>query len=121
LDEVKRVFKPEFLNRVDDIIVFRSLTKEDLERIVELEIREVETRLKEQSITISLDKAAKDFLIERGFDKTFGARPLKRTIQRFLEDPLAEDIIKGNFKKGGNVLVTAKADHLEFNLEPVKR
>jgi ATP-dependent Clp protease ATP-binding subunit ClpC len=121
LDEVKKVFKPEFLNRVDDIIVFRSLTKEDLERIVELEIKEVESRLKEQNITIVLDRTAKDFLIERGFDKTFGARPLKRTIQRFLEDPLAEDIIKGNFKKGGNLNVTAKVDHLEFNLEPVRK
>jgi ATP-dependent Clp protease ATP-binding subunit ClpC len=106
---------------VDDIIVFRSLTKEDLERIVELEIKEVESRLKEQNITIVLDRTAKDFLIERGFDKTFGARPLKRTIQRFLEDPLAEDIIKGNFKKGGNLNVTAKVDHLEFNLEPVRK
>jgi len=114
LDEVKKVFKPEFLNRVDDIIVFRSLTKEDLEHIVELEIKDVESRLKEQNIKISLDKGAIDFLIEKGFDKNFGARPLKRTIQRFLEDPLAEDIIKGNFKKGGNVKATAKVDHLEF-------
>ena len=115
LDEVKKVFKPEFLNRVDDIIVFRSLTKEDLERIVGLEIKDVESRLKEQNIKIELDKAAIDFLIEKGFDKNFGARPLKRTIQRFLEDPLAEDIIKGSFgKKGGKVKVTGKVDHLEF-------
>jgi len=116
LEEVKKTFKPEFLNRVDDIIVFRSLTKEDLEKIVTLEIKEVEGRLKEQNITIELTKEAKDFLIEKGFDKTFGARPLKRTIQRFLEDPLAEEIIKGNFKKGGKVVATAKADHLEFRL-----
>ena len=115
LDDVKRTFKPEFLNRVDDIIVFRSLTKEDLEKIVELEIKDVESRLKEQDIKIDLTKEAKDLLIEKGFDKTFGARPLKRTIQRFLEDPLAEEIIKGTFKKGGKVQVTAKVDHLEFN------
>ncbi|MCX5686260.1 MAG: AAA family ATPase, partial [Candidatus Omnitrophica bacterium] len=124
LEEVKKTFKPEFLNRVDDIIVFRSLTKEDLERIVSLEIKDVESRLKDQNIKIELDKSAIDFLIEKGFDKNFGARPLKRIIQRFLEDPLAEDIIKGNFsatgrsasggKKGGNVKVTAKVDHLEF-------
>jgi len=114
LDEVKKTFKPEFLNRVDDIIVFRSLTKEDLGRIVELEIRDVESRLKEQNIKIELTQEAKDFLIDKGFDKNFGARPLKRTIQRFLEDPLAEDIIKGTFKKGGNVKVTAKVDCLEF-------
>jgi len=126
LDEVKKTFKPEFLNRVDDIIVFRSLTKEDLEKIVEFEIREVEARIKDQNIKIELTKDAKDFLIEKGFDKTFGARPLKRTIQRFLEDPLAEEIIKGTFsatniggsasggKKVSKVKVTSKVDHLEF-------
>lgn len=114
LEEVKKVFKPEFLNRVDDTIVFRPLTRDDLEHIVELEIKEVESRLKDQKILIELTKEAKDFLIERGFDKIFGARPLKRTIQRFLEDPLAEEIIKGNYKNGANVKVAAKADHLEF-------
>jgi ATP-dependent Clp protease ATP-binding subunit ClpC len=116
LDEVKKTFKPEFLNRVDDIIVFRSLTKEDLEKIVSLEIKDVESRLHDQNIKIELTKEAKDFLIDKGFDKTFGARPLKRTIQRFLEDPLAEEIIKGTFKKGGKVSVTARADHLEFKM-----
>lgn len=114
LEEVKKVFKPEFLNRVDDTIVFRPLTRDDLEHIVEIEIKEVESRLKDQKILIELTKEAKDFLIERGFDKIFGARPLKRTIQRFLEDPLAEEIIKGNYKNGANVKVAAKADHLEF-------
>jgi len=115
LEEVKKVFKPEFLNRVDDTIVFRPLTRDDLEHIVEIEIKEVESRLKDQKILIELAKEAKDFLIERGFDKIFGARPLKRTIQRFLEDPLAEEIIKGNYKNGANVKVAAKADHLEFS------
>ena len=114
MDEIKRVFKPEFLNRVDDIIVFRSLTKDELEHIVELEIKEVEQRLKEQNMKIELTKEAKDFLIDKGFDKSFGARPLKRTIQRFLENPLAEEIIKGSFKSGSKVIVTAKVDHLEF-------
>jgi ATP-dependent Clp protease ATP-binding subunit ClpC len=116
LDEVKKAFKPEFLNRVDDIIVFRSLTKEDLERIIEIEIRDVESRLKEQNIKIELTREARDFLIEKGFDRHFGARPLKRTIQRFLEDPLAEEIIRGTFKKGGTVRAIAKVDHLEFGL-----
>ncbi|MDD3905968.1 MAG: ATP-dependent Clp protease ATP-binding subunit [Candidatus Omnitrophica bacterium] len=116
LDEVKKTFKPEFINRVDDIIVFRALTKEDLEHIVEIEVRDVESRLKEQNIKIELTKEAEDFLIEKGFDKSFGARPLKRTIQRFLEDPLAEEIIRGTYKKGGTVKVAVKGDHLEFNL-----
>ncbi len=117
MDEVKRTFKPEFLNRVDDIIVFRSLTKEDLEKIVELEIKEVGSRLKEQNIRIELSQDAKDFLIDKGFDKAFGARPLKRTIQRYLEDPLAEEIIKGTYKKGGKVVAVAKTDHLEFTMQ----
>ena len=115
LDEVKKAFKPEFLNRVDDIIVFRSLTKEDLFRIVELEIKDVESRLKDQNIEIELTQEAKEFLIEKGFDRNFGARPLKRTIQRFLEDPMAEEIIRGTFKKGGKVKISAKVDHLLFN------
>jgi ATP-dependent Clp protease ATP-binding subunit ClpC len=116
LDEVKKAFKPEFLNRVDDIIVFRSLTKEDLMHIVELEVKDVESRLKEQNIKLELSQDAKEFLMEKGFDKQFGARPLKRTIQRFLEDPLAEEIIKGTFKKGGKIKVAAKTDHLDFKM-----
>lgn len=116
LDEVKRVFKPEFLNRVDDIIVFRKLTKDDLQKIVDIEIGEVQERLTEQDISIKLTPAAKEFLIEKGFDPIFGARPLKRTIQRFLENPLSEEIIKGSFKKGGTVNIDAKVDHLTFEL-----
>ncbi|MDD5439734.1 MAG: ATP-dependent Clp protease ATP-binding subunit, partial [Candidatus Omnitrophica bacterium] len=116
LEEIKRVFKPEFLNRVDDIIVFRSLTKEDLSRIIEIEVKEVSARLKEQNIEITLNEEAKNFLIEKGFDKVFGARPLKRTIQRFLEDPLAQDIIAGKLKPGTKIRVEAKPDRLEFVL-----
>ena len=114
LDEVKKTFKPEFLNRVDDTIVFRKLTKEDLQKIVELEIDEVQKRIHDQDISIKLNKEAKTFLIEKGFDPIFGARPLKRTIQRFLEDPLSEEIIAGKFKKGGIVKIGAKTDHLVF-------
>ena len=114
LEDVKKVFKPEFLNRIDDIVVFRSLTKEDLQKIVNLETQEVWGRLKDQDIMLELTAKAKDFLIEKGFDKTFGARPLKRVIQRFLEDPLAEEIISGRLKGGGLVKVTAKSDCLDF-------
>jgi len=114
LDEVKKTFKPEFLNRVDDIIVFRKLTKEDLHKIVDLEINEVQKRLQDQNIVIKLNKAAKEFLIEKGFDPIFGARPLKRTIQRFIEDPLSEEIIGGKLKKGGTLNVDAKVDRLVF-------
>ncbi|MCX5716650.1 MAG: ATP-dependent Clp protease ATP-binding subunit [Candidatus Omnitrophica bacterium] len=120
LDEVKRVFKPEFLNRVDDIVVFRSLTKEDLCRIIDIEIAELEKRLHDQEVALELTKEAKEFLIERGFDHVFGARPLKRTMQRFLEDPLAEDIISGRIKKGSFVKVTSKVDHLVFEQADAK-
>jgi ATP-dependent Clp protease ATP-binding subunit ClpC len=114
LDEVKRTFKPEFLNRVDDVIVFRKLTKEDLRMIVDLEIKDVQKRLHEQDIKLELTEGAKTFLMEKGFDPVFGARPLKRTIQRFLEDPMSEEIIAGKFKKGGTVKIDAKADRLVF-------
>ncbi|MCM8824057.1 MAG: ATP-dependent Clp protease ATP-binding subunit [Candidatus Omnitrophica bacterium] len=98
LEEVKKTFKPEFLNRIDEIIVFRPLNKEDLVTIVDIEIKEVNKRLREQGLEVELTPQAKEFFIERGFDPVFGARPLKRIIQRFLEDPLSEEIIKGGFK-----------------------
>lgn len=114
LEEVKRTFKPEFLNRIDDIIVFRQLVKEDLERIIDIEIGFVANRLKEQNIKLEVSKEAKDFLIEKGFDPVFGARPLKRTIQRFLEDPLAQEIISKKFKEGSSVKVSCKNQELIF-------
>ncbi|MBN2097155.1 MAG: ATP-dependent Clp protease ATP-binding subunit [Candidatus Omnitrophica bacterium] len=114
LDEVKRTFKPEFLNRIDDINVFHPLTKEDLYRIVDIEVAEVQKRLAEQEITLELDKPAKEFLIEKGFNPVFGARPLKRTIQRYLEDPLSEEIISKKYKEKRKVKVTSKKDELVF-------
>ncbi|OGX40143.1 MAG: hypothetical protein A2984_03500 [Omnitrophica WOR_2 bacterium RIFCSPLOWO2_01_FULL_41_12] len=114
LEEVKRTFKPEFLNRIDDIIVFRQLVKEDLQRIIDIEIGFVTQRLKEQNITLEVTQEAKDFLIEKGFDPVFGARPLKRTIQRFLEDPLASEIISKKFKEGTKVNAVLKNQELIF-------
>ncbi|MCP4649151.1 MAG: ATP-dependent Clp protease ATP-binding subunit [PVC group bacterium] len=99
MDEVKKVFKPEFVNRVDDLIVFRPLTKNDLYKIIEIEMKEVQAQLSEQEITIELDQDAKDMLITKGFDQLYGARPLKRTIQRYLENSLAEAIISGKVDK----------------------
>ena len=116
LDETKKVFRPEFLNRVDDIIVFHPLTRQDLEQIIHIELKEVMDRLKDKRIELVLTEEVLKFLIDQGYDPVFGARPLKRTIQRFLEDPMAEEIIKGTFKKGGNVKVSAKVDHLVFDL-----
>jgi ATP-dependent Clp protease ATP-binding subunit ClpC len=114
LEEVKRTFKPEFLNRIDDIIVFRPLVKEDLGIIIDIEIGYVVERLKEQDITLEVNQEAKDFLIEKGFDPVFGARPLKRTIQRFLEDLLASEIISKRFKEGSKVKVLRKNEELVF-------
>ena len=120
LEEVKKTFKPEFLNRVDDVIVFRSLNKGDLEHIVEIEIKEVMDRLKEKNITIQIDKSAKEFLIEKGFDKVFGARPLKRTIQRYMENPLAEELIAGTFTDGNIIKVTREKGKEELKFEKGK-
>jgi ATP-dependent Clp protease ATP-binding subunit ClpC len=114
LEEVKHTFKPEFLNRIDDIIVFRQLAKEDLVSIIDIEIGYVVGRLKDQNISLEVTQEAKDLLIEKGFDPVFGARPLKRTIQRFLEDPLAEEIISKKFKEGSKIKVTRKNQELIF-------
>ena len=113
-DEMKRTFKPEFLNRVDDTIVFRQLLKDDLMKIVDIELSYVQERLKEQNTTFELDKEAKELLIEKGFDPVYGARPLKRTIQRYLEDPLAQAIIARNIKEGECIKITRKNDELVF-------
>jgi len=114
MEEVKRTFKPEFLNRLDDIIVFRPLVKEDLQRIVDIEVQQVIKRLREQGISLEVSAEAKEFLIERGFDPVFGARPLKRTIQRFLEDPLASEIISRKLNDGANIKVKLGKDELLF-------
>src|SRR5437773_6278845 len=89
LEETKRVFKPEFLNRLDEIIVFHSLTKSDLLKIVDLEVNKVKRRLKLKEIEIVLDELAHEFVINKGYDPTHGARPMRRAVERYLEDPLA--------------------------------
>ncbi|MBI4706309.1 MAG: ATP-dependent Clp protease ATP-binding subunit [Candidatus Omnitrophica bacterium] len=114
LEEVKRTFKPEFINRIDDIIVFRPLLKEDLQRIINIEIGYVIERLRDQKIEMEVTQEAKDFLIEKGFDPVFGARPLKRTIQRFLEDPLSSEIISKRFTEGSKIKIVRKNEELVF-------
>src|SRR5262249_23987901 len=93
MEEVKHAFKPEFINRVDDIITFQRLSRENLEQIVDLEIAAFAKRLEDKGIEIHLDPKAKEFLINKGFDTAYGARPLKRTVQKYLEDPIAEELI----------------------------
>ncbi|HXI50918.1 MAG TPA: ATP-dependent Clp protease ATP-binding subunit [Candidatus Saccharimonadales bacterium] len=115
MDEAKRQFRPEFLNRLDDIIVFRSLTKPDLIQILELEIHKVTERLKGKKLVLDLDESAKDFLVEKGYDPTYGARPMRRSVERYLEDPLAEEILKGHLHEGEPIRVTVRENKLVFS------
>jgi ATP-dependent Clp protease ATP-binding subunit ClpC len=115
MDEAKRIFKPEFLNRLDDVIVFRSLTKPDLLEILDLEVAKVVERLKGKQIELVLDQSAKDFLVEKGYDPTYGARPMRRAVERFLEDPLAEEILKGNLHPNEPITVSLGDGKLVFN------
>ena len=114
LDETKRVFKPEFLNRLTEIVIFKPLSKENMVKIVDLELSKVEKRLKNQDIHINVDTPAKEFLIENGYDEKYGARPLRRAVERHLEDPLAEAILRGEVKPGDPINVTLDGDKLVF-------
>lgn len=116
MDETKRVFKPEFLNRLDEIIVFRTLEKPDLLRIVDLEVEKVKARLRIKEIEIALDIPAHDFVIEKGYDPTYGARPMRRAVERYLEDPLAEELLRGSVKAGDLVEVTVADGKLVFRV-----
>jgi ATP-dependent Clp protease ATP-binding subunit ClpC len=121
LDETKRVFKPEFLNRLDEITVFHSLTKENLLQIVDLEVEKVKARLKAKEVEIILDTSAHEFVIEKGYDPNYGARPMRRAVERYLEDPLAEEILRGHVKAGAKVQVTAKDGKLVFQSDAPKK
>lgn len=114
LEEVKKLFNPEFLNRIDEIVVFRSLTKEDMKKIVDILIGELEERLDDKKMVLEIDESGKELLVEEGFDPQFGARPIKRTIRRLIEDPLSEEILKGNIKEGKHIKLVRSGDRLEF-------
>ncbi len=114
LEETKRVFRPEFLNRVDDIIVFHQLTREDLEKIIHFELSEVMERMKDKKMELVLSSEVIKFLIEKGYDPSFGARPLKRTIQKYVENVLAEEILSGKFKEGDKVKALLRGETATF-------
>jgi ATP-dependent Clp protease ATP-binding subunit ClpC len=114
LGELKRVFNPELLNRLDEVIVFHQLSKDDLRKIVDLMLDRLHLQLGERKISLAVDQDAKDFLIDRGYDPTFGARPLRRAIQRYVEDPLAEEVLKGRFPEGGTLRIKLEGDALTF-------
>ncbi len=117
LEEAKRAFKPEFMNRLDDLIVFRNLNRGDMDQIVHLEVAKVKSRLKYRDVEIVLTTAASEFLIEKGYDPQFGARPLRRAVEKYLQDPLAEEILRGNVKPNETVEVSVadEKDRLVFN------
>jgi len=108
-DAMKKLFNPEFLNRIDDTIVFRNLTKEDIMEIINIEIKDLYKNLEENKMDLILDQTAREFLVIKGFDEKFGARPLRRAIQKYVEDPLAEEILRGSFKEGTKII----AKHVE--------
>ena len=114
LDETKKVFRPEFLNRVDDIIVFHPLTRQDLEQIIHIELKEVHDRLKDKKMELILSEEVLKFLIDQGYDPVFGARPLKRTIQRFIENVLAEEILEGKFTEGDRIRAEIRGERISF-------
>jgi ATP-dependent Clp protease ATP-binding subunit ClpC len=123
MEEVKRTFNPEMINRIDEMIIFHSLTREHILQIIDILLKDVAKRLKEKNIKFELKDSGRDFLADKGFDPNFGARPLKRAIQRYLEDPLAEEILKGDYTGDCKVEIFHKEsdDRLSFDITPIAR
>ncbi len=120
LREVEKFFRPEFINRLDETIIFRPLSKEDLYRIIDIEIRKVTKRLVEQGVGLETTAAAHDFLIEKGYNPDFGARPLRRAIEQYVEDPLSEAILRGEYKQVRKVKIDRDGDSLRFESVPAE-
>jgi ATP-dependent Clp protease ATP-binding subunit ClpC len=110
--EIERYFRPEFINRLDDVMVFRPLQREHLVQIVEYELNKLRSRLGEKDIELELDDSAKEFLIKKGYNPDYGARPLRRAIEQYVEDPLSEALLKEEFK-GGQVIKVSRQDSSE--------
>ena len=108
MHEIEREFKPEFLGRLDDVVVFRSLTRENLKQIVEIELAKVRERLSEKGLELVLTDEAKEFIIGKGNETDYGARPLRRSVENYIEDPLAEELLKGQFNGKNRITVTVK-------------
>src|SRR6201987_2698988 len=122
LDESKRVFRPEFLNRLDDMIVFHQLERNDLVKIVDLEVAKVIERVRVKDIKVHLDTTAVEFLIDKGYDPAYGARPMRRAVEKYLEDLLAEEFLRGNIKQGDTLEAHAAGEQLAFKVtQPEQR
>ena len=119
--EVKKTFRPEFLNRLDEIIVFHELTESQLRNIVELMIRNLQKRLSERKLEVALTKAAKSWLAKEGYDPVYGARPLRRAIERHVENPLATKILRGEFEEGDAITVDLEKDILTFRSKAISK
>ena len=116
----KRTFKPELLNRLDEMVVFRELAKKDLEAIIDIELTNIQNRVLGRNIELKINKSAREFLIEKGYDKAYGARQLRRTVERYLEDPLAEEILRGEIENNSLISVRSGKDKLLFKKNGVK-
>ena len=113
-EELKKTFNPEFLNRLDEIVIFNPLDRKEIIQIVDIDLATILSRVEERGITVSLTPGAKALIAEKGYDPTYGARHLKRTLQKMVEDPLAEEIIQGRFSAGSKIRITKKGDGLNF-------
>ena len=114
--EIKKVFRPEFINRIDDVVVFGSLQESEIEKIVDIQLKRLDQLLKERKLTLSVSPEAKKFLAQHGWDPVYGARPLKRAIQKYLQDPLAMELLAGRFKEGSHLTATLDKDRISFNI-----
>jgi len=114
LSELKRLINPEIINRIDEVIVFKRLNREDMIKIVDLVFAEVKQRVEEKEIIISLSEKAKELLVEEGYDPSYGARPLRRTFRRLLEDPLVEELLKGNINVNDRIIVERDGNKMKF-------
>jgi len=118
LNALRQAFPPEFLNRVDEIVTFHSLTRADLGKIVEIQLRRLDKMLVERGLTLRLTNRARDFLAEAGYDPTYGARPLKRAIQQHLQDPLALALLEGRFQRGDVIVADVRKGEIVFSRSP---
>jgi ATP-dependent Clp protease ATP-binding subunit ClpC len=113
---LRKAFSPEFLNRIDDMIIFHSLTREDIHKIIDLELMKLYDRINQLGYSASMTDKAKDFIVDKGYDEKFGARPLKRAIQKYIEDPLAEEIIKANLQQGDSIVIDLEESQLALKI-----
>ncbi|MCX7727108.1 MAG: AAA family ATPase, partial [Chitinispirillaceae bacterium] len=120
LEELKKIFNPEFLNRVDETIVFYPLSKNELSKIVNIQLAEVEKRLSEKEIKLQIPNEVKSYIVEQGYDPILGARPLRRAIQRLVEDPLAEEFLKNRFKDGDTIILSLADGKIVFSKAEVE-